>query len=612
LWSKWELFGGIARKSELFGVISDVYLSHAGYNVLDQPTGWALGGVLTQALSYDPISTRIQSLRAVNAGGIILQDLSFSFDLLGHLDVYTDLGRGFSLDHAYDPLDRLVGVASSLYPQDYDYDPISNLTGRDGVELTYADPARPHAVSATSDGTSYGYDANGNLTTTALSGGQVVTYTYDAENRLTQVGNYYQFTLDEVNGGDWGENVAIFGESGDTQLHPNMVSDVNGALYLVWTERTDVGNEIRFAVRSPGGNWSPPEVVRAAAYMDYDPGWPVVTVDLDGNVTVAWEEYNTLSVDYNIRVRHRDAAGYWETGSEVVAGSPADEQRPALVAAPNGTVYLAWQSDAAGQNTVYVARRPPASSSWTFECQTSADPDHFFPSLASDSQGNVYLSYVVGYYSGFSSNGDVYTIRRDVLSGTWATSPELVSDSYIYSYSGDPPALAADSHDNLFVAWGGGGSLFLRQRLAATGVWAPIERTGYPQARGLDLVVDNQDVPQWITGDDADNDWLEIRVNGVNIVDYDVGHAGGPTIALGPGGMHVAVWSANRGPDTRLFMVCFGQSPQIVDASPRKSYRGAGRQKRGRKLASQPKPSHVEHGRHPVPSRPGAGTIGIW
>jgi hypothetical protein len=143
--------------------------------------------VVTQSLSYDPISTRIQSLRAVNAGGVTLQDLSFSFDPLpapgaqaqvGHLDVYTDLGRGFSLDHAYDPLDRLVGVASSLYPQDYDYDPIGNLTRRGGVDLTYTDPTRPHAVTASSDGTSYGYDANGNLTTKVLTGGQVVTYTY--------------------------------------------------------------------------------------------------------------------------------------------------------------------------------------------------------------------------------------------------------------------------------------------------------------------------------------------------------------------------------------------------------------------------------------------------
>jgi YD repeat-containing protein len=165
----------------------DVYLSHAGYNVLGQPTGWALGGVLTQSLTYDPISTRIQGLGAVNAGGVTLQDLSFSFDPLGHLDVYTDLGRDFSLDHAYDPLDRLTDVASSLYPQDYDYDPIGNLTRRGGVDLTYADPTRPHAVSATSDGTTYAYDANGNLTTKVLTGGQVVTYTYDAENRLTQV-----------------------------------------------------------------------------------------------------------------------------------------------------------------------------------------------------------------------------------------------------------------------------------------------------------------------------------------------------------------------------------------------------------------------------------------
>ena len=74
----------------------------------------------------------------------------------------------------------------------------------------------------------------------------------------------------------------------------------------------------------------------------------------------------------------------------MVANSPADESKPSLTAAPDDSVYLAWQSEEDGQTTVHVARRL-ASGSWSSEYQTSAEADQFLPALASDGQSTVYL-----------------------------------------------------------------------------------------------------------------------------------------------------------------------------------------------------------------------------
>ena len=46
---------------------------------------------------------------------------------------------------------------------------------------------KPHAVAALSDGTSFTYNANGNMTSRAKAGTSTIYYTYDVENRLTQV-----------------------------------------------------------------------------------------------------------------------------------------------------------------------------------------------------------------------------------------------------------------------------------------------------------------------------------------------------------------------------------------------------------------------------------------
>ncbi len=109
-----------------------------------------------------------------------------------------------------------------------------------------------------------------------------------------------------------------------------------------------------------------------------------MAVDGDGNVSVAWEERNAFSGNYDIRVRGRDPAGAW-ADIETVAGSSADERRPALAAATDGTVYLAWQENAAGQVTVRVARRP-LSGTWTADYQSvpGSGWDHGSPGLAAD------------------------------------------------------------------------------------------------------------------------------------------------------------------------------------------------------------------------------------
>ena len=67
--------------------------------------------------------------------------------------------------------------------------PIGNIKQKDGKIYTYGEgPTGPHAVTSLSDGTTFTYDANGNMAT--KQEGSAITYdTYDTENHLTQVKN---------------------------------------------------------------------------------------------------------------------------------------------------------------------------------------------------------------------------------------------------------------------------------------------------------------------------------------------------------------------------------------------------------------------------------------
>jgi hypothetical protein len=119
------------------------------------------------------------------------QNLSYTYDNVGNITGILDsVANNATLSFTYDSLNRLD---TSTYSTGYfdqpsndnpEYDSTTgNLTTANGNTLTYADSAHKHAVTASSDGRTYGYDANGNMTTRNI-GGVPNTLTYDAENRL--------------------------------------------------------------------------------------------------------------------------------------------------------------------------------------------------------------------------------------------------------------------------------------------------------------------------------------------------------------------------------------------------------------------------------------------
>ena len=164
----------------------------AAGNIIDE----TLGAAIHVVTGFDPVSG-VMDYRQACVGGSTIQDLAYAWDANDNLTRREDLRQGLSEDFRYDTLDRLDDARrNGTINLDLSYDPIGNINWKSDVCPTAAPcfgyhASRKHAVT-TAGGQTYGYDANGNMTT---RGGASISWTSDnLPNSITGTsGNSSQF-----------------------------------------------------------------------------------------------------------------------------------------------------------------------------------------------------------------------------------------------------------------------------------------------------------------------------------------------------------------------------------------------------------------------------------
>jgi RHS repeat-associated protein len=218
----------------------DAYVGDLDCNALGQTTHLQLGNGLVTTYDYYDTNFRLESV--VTTGG--LQDLSYTYDDVGNVQTMVDSVGGLNLSYGYDELDRLTGVSGS-YGRTYSYNTIGNLEVKNGLTLYYEDADHPHAVSSTSEDWALDYSPAGNLITKTLTGSPEIVFSYDAENRLTQVvsdvvGSVLTTTL--VYDGD-GRRVKKVDESGTTVYVGEHYEVHHSEVYPSAIERVSVASD---------------------------------------------------------------------------------------------------------------------------------------------------------------------------------------------------------------------------------------------------------------------------------------------------------------------------------------------------------------------------------
>jgi YD repeat-containing protein len=164
------------------------FITNVDYNPHGQIIKVEYGNGVVTNYTYNQLNLRLQRIHTVNNSAQVLQDLNYTYDSAGNILSITDAVNTATQTFQYDALNRLTQAVGALYgTKTFAYDQIGNILQKDGLNYAYGENgAGPHAVTSLSDGTTFQYDANGNMTKKTKPT-EVTDYTYDVENEPLEI-----------------------------------------------------------------------------------------------------------------------------------------------------------------------------------------------------------------------------------------------------------------------------------------------------------------------------------------------------------------------------------------------------------------------------------------
>ena len=194
--------GGIETITLQQGATTQTVVSDVAYNAAGQLTKIIYGNGTISDYTYNPQTLRLDKLLTTGPSGT-LQDFTYTFDPIGNVTQILDRVHTATQTFTYDKFNRLTQAIGSYGTSGYAYDPLGNMTSKEGVTMTYglADGSKPHAVTSTSAGWTLTYDANGNLIKKVIDARPAIqemtaqSLRYDAENRLVEVKTAQEVTV---------------------------------------------------------------------------------------------------------------------------------------------------------------------------------------------------------------------------------------------------------------------------------------------------------------------------------------------------------------------------------------------------------------------------------
>ena len=179
---------------------------------------------------------------------------------------------------------------------------------------------------------------------------------------------------------------------------------------------------------------------------------PAIAAAPDGTLYAAWEDLR--DGQWNVYLsKSTDGGATWSTNRPVRPTDSAVARRaPDIVAAGGGKVYVAWEESAGGtaDTDIMFTGSADGGNSWAEPVQAVYDISSSYqrmPALALDAGGTLYIAWEEQK----GGNGDIYVTRSTNGGTSWAYGVRVNDDSTTLDQT--LPTLVAGSAGHLYLAW---------------------------------------------------------------------------------------------------------------------------------------------------------------
>ncbi|MGC8959182.1 MAG: hypothetical protein ACP5OO_05270, partial [Chloroflexia bacterium] len=167
---------------------------------------------------------------------------------------------------------------------------------------------------------------------------------------------------------------------------PAIALGSDGTVHLVWAGGGGPPYDIYYAYKPVGGSWSTPVNI---SNMAGNTVYPTIALDSQGTIWVAWQT-SLSETDTAIYARAKPASGDWGT-IYLVSPSNKNDQNPSLAIGKGDVPHLVWRNDDYSPNWEILYSKFEGGS-WTSPLNLSSNStDSYFPRIAADSAGNVFV-----------------------------------------------------------------------------------------------------------------------------------------------------------------------------------------------------------------------------
>ncbi|MDP3789135.1 MAG: hypothetical protein Q8R48_01905, partial [Candidatus Omnitrophota bacterium] len=225
----------------------------------------------------------------------------------------------------------------------------------------------------------------------------------------------FTLIIEDLERHSWQENFDIvvtkneliieFGRETKNADSPQIASDGDGHVYMVWSDYRNGNPHIYFNYSSDhGAIWQANDIRldtnAVGAAWPFFPR-PKISSDNNGNVDVVWEDWRNGKSDIYFNYS-RDYGATWRASDirlDTNAPGAADSYYPQISSDNNGNVYIVWTDRRNGKSDIYFNYSRDYGAIWQasdirLDTDSPGSEVSISPQIVSDGDGRVYVVWV--------------------------------------------------------------------------------------------------------------------------------------------------------------------------------------------------------------------------